>query len=159
MDEPLNPKLTDRMLLIDDDPSFGALLQAVSESMGFATEYAPSLMELGAFARIKEFDIAVIDYYLASMRGDEIAGYVDMFFHDIPVVIVSCYAFSKNEMQNWPPCIKRFIPKSAGVSQMVETIRQVLERERLLKQCRNGHPLGRTQPPADPPAPLNPNYR
>jgi DNA-binding NtrC family response regulator len=137
------PKM--KMLIIDDDPSFGMVLQAVAQSQGFYTHYVTSLLDLGSFARIKEFDVAVIDYYLGNLRGDEIAEYVDMFFQNIPVLIVSSNSFSNQDIEKWPSCVRRFVSKSEGPVKIIDKVKRVLERDQLLKRLEQRSSFGRGQ--------------
>ena len=127
----------DRLLIIDDDICFGALMSAVAPKQGFEPRFFPSLVDMGSFARIKDFDIAVIDYFLGHLRGDEIAEYVDTFFEDIPVVIVSAEASLSEKGRTWPESVRTFIPKSSGVEHIMEGVRNVLKRDRMLKRLRN----------------------
>jgi DNA-binding response OmpR family regulator len=91
---------------------------------------------LGSFARIREYDVAVIDYFLGSMQGDEIAEYVDTFFSEIPVIIVSSRPFNDDEVASWPSSVRRFIAKSHGPGAIVEAARALVNREQLLKRLR-----------------------
>lgn len=124
----------DRMLIIDDDLTFATVLSMFARSHGFAPEQHSSLIDLGSFARVREFDIAVIDYYLGSIRGDEIAEYVEMFFKDVPVIIVSSRDFTPTEVANWPAAVRKFVPKSAGGDEIVHAAREVLDRARFLRR-------------------------
>ena len=58
--------------------------------------------------------MVVLDYYLESFKGSEIAEYVDVFFSHLPVVVISGSDISPQEQQAWPVCIRRFIKKTAG---------------------------------------------
>lgn len=137
MEEAAYAAPTGKMLVIDDDPSFGQLISTLAESRGLQTHYVSSLLDLGSFARIKEYEVALIDYFLGNLRGDEIAQYVEMFFQDIPVVIVSGNNFSAEEVDKWPASVKRFVAKSEGPYNIIDRVISVLERERLLKKFQN----------------------
>ena len=124
---------TGTLLIIDDDRSFGAVLVAHAVKKGFKPTYCTSLLDLGSFARIREFDIAIVDYYLGSLRGDEIAEYVDTFFREIPVVIVSAESFKSEQIAKWPQSVRRFVSKSVGPQAIVDATAKVLARERFLR--------------------------
>lgn len=130
----------DKLLVVDDDPNFGALISAVAKDRGFIPKFFTSLIDMGSFARIKEFDVAVIDYYLGSMRGDEIAEYVDTFFSEVPVIIVSSEDLRESRNVKWPACVRTFIPKSEGPGRIIDTARQIVKRERLLKHFASATP-------------------
>lgn len=128
------PPLRDKLLVIDDDRTFGAIMTTVAKAKGFEPFYFTSLIEMGSFARIRDFDLAIIDYYLGSLRGDEIAEYVDTFFRDIPVMIVSSQDFQPEEISEWPVSVRKFCSKLEGPDAIIETARSILKRERMLKR-------------------------
>lgn len=128
----------DKLLLVDDDPGFGAILASIAKSKGFEPQWYSSLLEMGSFARIKEYDVAIIDYYLDCLRGDEIAQYVDTFFAGIPVIIVSSRNFTLQEISRWPSCVRRFVGKEKGAERIIDEARTILKRERLLKHFVSG---------------------
>lgn len=124
-----------KMLIVDDDVCFGALMSAVAKANGFEPRFFTSLVDMGSFARIREFDVAVIDYYLGSMRGDEIAEYVDTFFDDVPVIIVSSEDLTATKAAaKWPASVRRFVPKQTGCLKIVEAASSILKRDKLLKR-------------------------
>ena len=123
-----------KVLLVDDDPSFGYLMARVAKSMGIDLTHKVSLIELGSFAMIKNFDIAMIDFYLENLRGDEIAQYVDTFFNDIPIVIVSAHEFDDKSKSKWPPTVKAFLPKEIGPSQLLKKVVETYDRMNFLKR-------------------------
>lgn len=126
--------LGDKLLIVDDDVCFGALISAVAKDRGFVPRFFTSLIDMGSFARIKEFDVAIIDYYLGSLRGDEIAEYVDTFFSEVPVIIVSSEDLRETRAVKWPASVRTFIPKSEGPGRIVEAAKQIVKRERLLRR-------------------------
>ena len=130
-------KAGNRLLVIDDDRTFGAIISASAKAKGFEPLYCSSLIDLGSFARIREFDVAIIDYFLGSMQGDEIAAYVDTFFNEIPVIIVSSKPFEEEERAGWPTSVRSFIAKSAGPTAIIDAARNLVNRERLLKRLRH----------------------
>jgi DNA-binding response OmpR family regulator len=124
----------DKLVIFDDDVCFGALLSAKARAMGFDPRYFTSLVDLGSFARIKTFDLAIVDYYLGSIQGDEIAEYVDTFFAQVPVIIVSSEDFRATRSQKWPASVRQFVPKAEGPTKILEAARNVLQRERMLRR-------------------------
>lgn len=127
----------DKLLVVDDDVCFGALMTAVAKTRGFAPHFFTSLIDMGSFARIREFDVAIIDYYLGTLRGDEIAEYVDTFFSDVPVIIVSSENLAETRSVKWPASVRQFIPKTEGPVKIVEAALAVVKRDRLLRRFLN----------------------
>jgi len=131
----LSQERPNKIVVVDDDPVFGALLMAKAKSNGFDAKFYLSLMDMGSFARIKEYDLAIIDFYMDQIRGDEIAEYVDTFFKDVPVIIVSGEDFTDSERaKRWPQTVRAFVPKMDGVDKILSTAKSVLQRERMLRR-------------------------
>jgi DNA-binding NtrC family response regulator len=126
----------DRLLIIDDDICFGALMSAIAPKYQLKPRFFPSLVDMGSFARIRDFDIAVIDYFLGHLRGDEIAEYVDTFFDDIPVIIVSAEESLSHRQKVWPESVRMFLPKNVGPDSIAAAVRRVLTRERFLNKLK-----------------------
>lgn len=123
-----------KVLLVDDDPTFGFLMSTVAAGMGIDLTHRESLLDLGSFAMIRDFDIAMIDYYLENLRGDEIAQYVDTFFNDLPLVIVSAHDFDEKSKSKWPPTVKAFLPKELGAVQLLTRLVDIYNRVSFLKR-------------------------
>ena len=133
------PAAQDKLIVFDDDPYFGALISATSRQYGFATHYFQSLYAMGSFSRIKAYDIAIIDVYMDSIRGDELAAYIDMFCGEIPVILVSGETLEfRSHGSVWPPSVRAFLPKSVGAHQILAAARATLQRNRLLKRLATG---------------------
>ena len=115
-----------RVLIIDDDVNFGAILAATARLNGLDAEAHASLVELGSFARLREFDLAVVDYFLESLRGDEIAQYADTFFAGLPVIVVSARDFTPEETARWPASVRAFLAKDKGPQAVIDEARRIL---------------------------------
>jgi DNA-binding NtrC family response regulator len=123
-----------KMLIIDDDSTYGVLLSAIARKKGFEPHYYPSLLNLGSFACIRDYDIAVIDYFMDSVRGDEIAHYAQMFTMNVPVIIISGLNFGEEERKTWPACVKDFVAKEFGGERIIDAAAEVLKRQEFLKR-------------------------
>lgn len=108
------------ILLIDDDELFRSLFKTIAESLGVPVTCHASLAEMHSFAALKDFDVAVLDYYLESFRGPEIAEYVDVFFRELPVILISGGEIDGETQRVWPSCIRRFVNKASGPFAIIE---------------------------------------
>jgi DNA-binding response OmpR family regulator len=135
----------DRLIIFDDDPYFGALISANARNFGFAPSYFSSLYAMGPFARIKDYDFAIIDVYMDSIRGDELATYIDMFFAEMPVILVSGENLDKVHcQQSWPSSVRAFIHKVEGPQKILSAARGILRRDRWLRHLANNHAPAKT---------------
>ncbi len=108
------------LLLIDDDEFFCALFKMVGESLGIPVQTYGSLSDMQSFAELRNYDVAVLDYYLESFRGPEIAEYIDIFFTELPVVLISGGELKDLDQKLWPACIRRFVPKADGAHTIIK---------------------------------------
>ena len=115
------------VLVIDDDATFGLLMKAVAEARGIKLDWVGSLSELGSFAKIGDYDVAVLDYYLEKLTGAEIAEYFDAFFKDKPVIIVSGSSRLQDDSMQWPRCVRKFVLKSNGARNILDNALEAWE--------------------------------
>ena len=108
-----------RFILIDDDPTFRAILLRSASMYGVQVDVYESLEELGAVGLLSRYDVAIVDYDLGVLNGLEIAEYLDILCCDTPMILVSAKDRRSNARE-WPQSIKQFIPKSMGYSYILE---------------------------------------
>lgn len=116
------------VLLIDDDPAFRALFLAVAGALGIPGRAYASLSEMNSFAELRNYDVVVLDYYLESFKGPEIAEYIDVFFTELPVIMISGGDVDEQANRVWPSCIQRFLKKSAGPYEILQAAIMALKR-------------------------------
>jgi len=125
----------DKLVIFDDDPYYGALLAATAPGFDFMPSYFSSIYDLKPFSQLKDFDFAIIDIYMGSIRGDELAEYIDMFCADVPVILISGQDLHIPACEShWPTSVRSFLPKSVGPYKILEAARSTLRRERLLRR-------------------------
>lgn len=115
------------IILIDDDVSFRDLVKAYATAAKIPIDCYASLSEMGSFAVIGEYDIAIVDYFLEGMKGDEIAEYFAVFFPGRPVIVISADENVSCKLEKWPTCIKAFLPKSIGVAAILHKIWEICQ--------------------------------
>ena len=109
-----------KMLVIDDDPAFGQIMKALASARGIQCDWVPSLESLGRVGRVGDYDLAILDYFLEKFTGGEIAEYVDVFFSDIPVFIVSIRPDIHAQQRKWPKCVRLFVDKATGARSIMD---------------------------------------
>lgn len=116
-----------RFILIDDDPSYRAILLRCAVTEGMKIDAYESLMDLGSIGLLGRYDAAIVDYDLGAVNGVEIAEYLTALFGDIPMILVSERDRSA-EGKTWPLSIKKFIKKSQGYSYALTEARRFADR-------------------------------
>lgn len=118
-----------KIAIIDDDPDFCGIFSAIANHEGIDHETFSSLDEMGNFTNLKNYDLVVVDYTLPNMTGVEIAEYIDIFFGDIPVILISASDSVKYSKNEWPGCIRQFKQKKYGVAPIIQSTLQLLHAE------------------------------
>jgi DNA-binding response OmpR family regulator len=103
---------TNKILLLADDSELGRNLVLSAEKYNFRLDFRHSLMDLGSFAALGQYQLILVDHYLESMRGDEVAQYVEAFFQHIPVIIVAADPIPLQVIQ-FPKCVRSILNKNA----------------------------------------------
>ena len=107
-----------RILLIDDDPVFVAIIKRWAMMEKVQLECYVSLDEMGFIGLFSNYDVAILDYDLGYTTGIEIAKCTDALLHDMPIVIVSIKDRNA-ECANAPSCVKAVLQKSKGYSHIL----------------------------------------
>src|SRR4051812_44850400 len=84
----MKPSSIPRLLLIDDDPVFGKIMQRVARNLGAPLTYVQSVSKMPE-VRADVFDVAIVDYDLGSVTGLELMACLENQGLSIPVVLVS----------------------------------------------------------------------
>ena len=125
--EPL-PIGTERVLLVDDEPSIVKMQQQNLERMGYTvTTKINSMDALEAFrASAGKYDLVITDMTMPKMTGDKLAQEIKAIRSNIPVIL--CTGFSEKindhgESQD----IDGFLMKPVDKTKMLKTVRKVLD--------------------------------
>jgi DNA-binding NtrC family response regulator len=78
-----------RVILIDDDRSFGLIMKQCAMQHGIELDYFESLEELGFVGLVSKYDVAILDYDLGNMTGVEIGEYLSALFDHMPMLLIS----------------------------------------------------------------------
>ncbi|SMF36228.1 response regulator [Pseudobacteriovorax antillogorgiicola] len=114
-----HPEGSPKIILVDDDPMFGAMMLKQAEKTGISLDYYDSLSSLGFISQLAEYDIIMVDYQMDHINGIEIAAYMPSFFDDKTVILVSATAIEE-QLEALPEYITAFIHKDHGHQALLE---------------------------------------
>ncbi len=109
-----------RIVLIDDDPVYGAVIGRWAQLEGVELDVFHSLDDLGFVGLLSKYDVAIVAYDLGDINGKDVADYMTTLFGNKPMIMISGVDRSK-EMMNCPSCVKAFMKKSAGYEKILNT--------------------------------------
>ena len=109
-------------LVIDDDPTFRALIKRLGEKQGFEVTTFSSLKEISVEAVPRDFDVVILDYYLDDLqdhlRGTDVA----LALESTPILLVSSQDRCLDESDGaWPTNIRQFMNKKLGPGKILES--------------------------------------
>jgi CheY-like chemotaxis protein len=78
-----------RVLVVDDEPQVGAMLQEVLTELGYVVKHARSGAEALQLAPVFEPDVILLDLQMPGMSGVEVLDHLRRDHRDVPVVILS----------------------------------------------------------------------
>jgi CheY-like chemotaxis protein len=110
--EPFDSGLA-RILVVDDDPSFGKIMSRIGQQSQVSMTVCKSLEEIGDLEHQK-FDAAIVDYDLGSTNGIQVAEHLENLLGDIPVILVSQSQLVETPISLWPSNVKGFLHKALG---------------------------------------------
>ncbi|MCX6129873.1 MAG: response regulator [Proteobacteria bacterium] len=111
-----------KIVLIDDDPVFIAIMKRWAELEKIKLETYESLDEMGFIGLLSNYDVAILDYDLGYTTGIEIANCTQSLLKDMPIIIVS-YKDRSKECANAPSCVKAVLQKSKGYNHILNVAR------------------------------------
>lgn len=124
---------TPKILLIDDDVEYGKIMERIAKKNNTQLYYYPSLENVPTNGEVK-FDAAIVDFDLGNITGLELTSYLETNCAQmIPVVLIS-HSGRWNSKRFWPDTIKDFVHKKLGPSVVLNTVHEVIKKNRSLHQ-------------------------
>ena len=133
------PKVPPRILLVDDNPAFGKIMQRAADKLGVTLIFCENLT---ALERLQQwsFDVALVDYNLGEINGFELTEYLEKCSdQEIPVILVS--QTKQSVSRDWPVTMREFVHKTLGPFAILDAAFEAYEVHRILEHMRTGkHP-------------------
>ena len=114
-------------LVVDDDPLLAKAIERVLQGQGYEVTWAQSAdIALPMIMRASHgFSLVVLDVVMPGLRGDELAHFLVQRTPALPVLLIS--GLRPQGLPEHPRL--RFLPKPFNQAQLVEAVRDLIERE------------------------------
>lgn len=111
-----------QILLIDDDRVYGKILQSTAKKYHIQLDICQSFSDLAHLPSMDSYFGILIDYQLENMKGSTIAKFVDWFYQEVPVIMISSSSewWLNTDIDRIPPCVKEFIHKDFQPKKILE---------------------------------------
>ncbi|MBC7532786.1 MAG: response regulator [Oligoflexus sp.] len=122
-----SPVVLRKILLVDDDPTFGKIMKRAAEVRGIALTFCSAIDEVAQHTHEK-FDIALIDFNLGAVTGVEFSEYLSRYdFGDLNTIIIS--QRQQTISNEWPANARKFVHKNVGPQMILDVVCQAFEKE------------------------------
>ena len=120
-----------RVLLVDDDSVFRAVMVRLAQAEGIDLEAYDSLLEVEPFSRIQSYNGVIFDYHLGQQDGLDVGNCLKPFFREVPSLLVSADDTVGDVMKKSSGCpFKEFISKRVGCMKIIERMKDLLNVEK-----------------------------
>jgi len=124
------------ILIVDDDASSCATLAHILMAKGYQTDTAATGHEALEKAEGQSFNVTLVDIRLPDVDGTDLLGPLRERQPDMAVVLVTAYASIQSAVQALNQGAAAYIVKPMDMDEMLATVRQVLDRQRLVVENR-----------------------
>ena len=124
------------ILIVDDDASTCATLARILISKGYQTDTAATGHQALEKVEGQSFNAALVDIRLPDVDGTDLLGPFRERQPDMAVVLVTAYASIQSAVQALNQGAAAYIVKPMDMDEMLATVRQVLDRQRLVVENR-----------------------
>ena len=126
--------MPDRILVIEDDAAFGAMLSEALASRGYAPVHVGSAEEGLAKAKAEAFDLVITDVMLPGMAGIEGLSRLKDACPQAEVIVMTGYAAKEKALEAVRLGAYDFFAKPFSLAEMEVVVRRALERGALVRE-------------------------
>lgn len=124
-DEMRAPKSSLSFLLVDDDASFGKIMERAAHIKGITLRASETLEELETL-NVDRFDAVIIDYRLGKISGIDVATQLGNRKWNTPMILVSQTDKLPSPV-GWPVAVREFVHKKLGPYAILEAAIEACE--------------------------------
>ena len=123
------PVGSERILLVDDDPSIVSMIRQMLERMGYTvTEMTDSISALDRFKSTpNDFDLVITDMAMPNMSGDQLAAKLINVRKEIPILLYTGHSDTIDEKKAKEIGIKGFAMKPLDKGKLARAVREALD--------------------------------
>jgi DNA-binding NtrC family response regulator len=117
--------VTQRILVVDDEPSIRHLLQLALAEEHYHVETAGTALEALERLEFSPFDLAIVDLLLPGLNGLHLAEAIRMLDPGTPVILMTAYGTSAFESIAVHPAISHYLHKPFALDRLLALVGQV----------------------------------
>jgi len=136
---------TPRILIVDDDENTSRSLKLMFEEQGYETENVGTGREAKDKARGGLFNLALLDTSLPDMEGIELLVPLKEIHPDIAVILIASITSLETAVRALNEGASAYITKPLNMEELLTTVTEVLERQRLAMENRKLYQAARQE--------------
>ncbi len=119
-----------KILLVEDDPNLGELLQEFLESKGYQTSLAADGNKGVEQFMAQVFDLCILDIMMPKKDGFAVAKEIRMKDQDVPIVFLTAKSMKDDTIQGFKVGADDYITKPFNMDELLHRIQAILRRYR-----------------------------
>ena len=124
MPAPRNPVW--QVLVVDDEPAVCSAIKMMLQFEGHEVQTAYNGKDALALLKKNKFDLITLDYFMAGMKGNDLAATIKQRLPSQPIIMITAYADSLKSSGNPIPGVDYIISKPFVLKDLREAIARVL---------------------------------
>jgi CheY-like chemotaxis protein len=124
-----------KVIMIDDDPSFGEVSKAVLGSQCFKVTQFENPVEALEHLKTNKYDLVLLDYFMPEMTGEEFIPLFREFNYNTPLILQTGYADEIEPLEFLKQFdIQGYFDKTRGMEELVGYVASIFK---IIEQARN----------------------
>ncbi|MBN1656930.1 MAG: response regulator [Anaerolineae bacterium] len=118
--------MSNRILIVDDEPSIRHLLRSVLANEQYEVETAGSTLEALSQLQETSFDIAIVDLLLPGPNGLILAEAIRVLDPGTPIVLITAYGSPSFETMASHPAVTHYVHKPFTIERLLDVVQECL---------------------------------
>lgn len=127
--------MSERVLLVEDDPSLGRTLAERLEKERLSVEWVQTIADANARLRASDWDLAILDVKLPDGSGFTLAREIRRST-TVPIMFMTALNSAENRLEGFEIGADEYLPKPFHLKEFMIRVRHVLERPRATRTLR-----------------------
>ena len=122
--------ISEKILVVDDDPTFQTITRSLLQDNGYDVEVAASAETAEEVLREHEYDLILTDLVMAGKNGLAFLNFVKSWTPETPVVMITGFASVNSAVEAMKAGAEDYLTKPCSSDELLLKIKRVIEKKR-----------------------------